>query len=149
MKTISLRITGKCETPANDWHWSIAGSRFMIPVGQQKFEHSLEVPLLDGWNSVHIEHTTEDHHRLHQHGHTYSYVNVTGVYLDGVFCRNSLLLSSGLTAYSKTTNGKTLYLNNLAEPFDLVLKFFHPLKHWQFALSYPTGHSLTKRYDQG
>jgi hypothetical protein len=30
-----------------------------------------------------------------------------------------------------------------------VLKFFHPLKHWQFALSYPTGHSLTKRYDQG
>ena len=119
----------------------------MIPMGQQKFEHRLEVPLLDGWNSVHIEHTTEDHHRLHQRGHTYSYVNITGVYLDGVFCRNSLLLSSGLTAHSKTTNGKTLYLNNLAEPFDLVLKFFHPLKHWQFALSYPTGQSTTKRYD--
>ncbi len=149
MKTISLRISGRCKLPSSDWHWSIAKSRFVIPAGQETFEHSLDVPLMDGWNSVHIEHSIEDHNRLHRHGHRYSFVNVTGVYLDGVFCRGSLLLESGLTAHSKTTNGKTLYLNNLAEPFDLSLKFFHPLEHWQFALSDPMGHSITKHYDQG
>ena len=121
----------------------------MIPAGKQAFEHSLDVPLQDGWNSVHIEHNIEDHNRLHVQGHQYSFVNVTGVYLGGVFCRNALLLASGLTAQSKTTNGKTLFLNNLGEPFDLVLKFFHPLQHWQFALSDPMGHSITKHHDQG
>ena len=149
MKTISLRITGKCTVPSSDWHWNIAGSSFVIATGQQTFEHSLDVPLRDGWNSVHIEHSTKDHNRLHEHGHQYSFVNITGVYLGGVFCRNALLLESGLTARSKTTNGKTLFLDNLGEPFDLVLKFFHPLEHWQFALSDPAGNSITKHYDQG
>ena len=149
MKTISLRITGKCVLPSSDWHWSIAGSRFVIPAGQQRFEHSLDVPLQDGWNSIHIEHNSDDHNRLHEHGHQYSFVNVTGVYLAGVFCSNALLLESGLDAHSRTTDRKTLFINNLGEPFDLVLKFFHPLEHWQFALADPTGRSITKHYDQG
>ena len=149
MKTISLRINGKCQTPAKDWHWSIAGTRFTIPKGQQEFQHSLQVPLRQGWNIVHIEHSTEDHRRLHEHGHRYSFVNITGVYLGGVFCRNALLLASGLGVHSKVNNDKPLFLNNLAEPFDLHLRFFHPLEHWQFALSDPMGHSIKKYYDQG
>lgn len=141
MKTISLRISGKCLLPAEDWHWTIAGNRFVIASGQLSFEHSLEVPVSDGWNTVGIEHSTEDHHRLHKGGHQYSYINITGVYVGGVFCRNDLLKQSGLTARSKATDGKELYLNNLGEPFDLSFKFFTPIEHWQFALLERTGPS--------
>ena len=150
MKTISLRITGKCLVPAEDWHWTIAGRRFVIAAGQQSFEHSLEIPVSEGWNTVEIEHSTEDHHRLHRHGHQYSYVNITGVYLGGAFCRIDLLRLSGLTARSRDTDGKELYLNNLGEPFDVSLKFFSPIEHWQFALLERTGPSglfAESRYD--
>ena len=137
--TISLKIRGKSVLPKNEWRWAIDGVPHVIPPGQQNFEHTVDLQVHDGWNTVEIQHSEEDHNRLHLGGHHYSFVNITGVYIDGVFCRNQLLLSSGSNAQSTVTKDKQLFFDCLGEPFRMRLQFYQPLEHWTFAVTQLAG----------
>ena len=70
---------------------------------------------------------------MHSDGHSYSYLNLSGIYIDNVFCKKELLQASGTVAQS-LINDKELFMKELGEPFTLECWFYYPLEQWSFAL---------------
>ena len=143
MTTISLKIKGKSLVPANDWHWTINGNQYIIPQNQTSFEYIIKLPVKNGWNSIVCKHTHDDHKKLHANEWKYSFVNITGIYINNVYCKKDLLNASGTIAkslikqkgkFSKELEKRWPDLKELGEPFELLIKFYYPLEHWNFAL---------------
>lgn len=132
MKTISIDIKGQTSL-SNEWIWTVHNNEYKISPEQKTFIHTFKMQVQEGWNEFVCQHSIDHHASLHKNGHSYSFINVTGVYINDTFCKKGLLEASGSVAQS-SIHEKELFLKELGEPFVLPIKFYYPLEHWPFAL---------------
>ena len=132
VKTISIKINGIAQV-SNHWIWTIDGSEHSLTSGETSFTYIFEKEVEEGWNKFVCTHSIDNHNDLHTDGHSYSYLNLSGIYIDNVFCKKELLQASGTVAQS-LINDKQLFMKELGEPFTLECWFYYPLEQWSFAL---------------
>ena len=132
MTTISIKINGTAQL-SNDWVWTINGLEHSLTHGKTSFTFIFDKEVTEGWNKFLCTLSIDNPHQLHSDRHSYCFLNISGIYIDNIFCKKELLQASGTVAQS-LINDKKLFMKELGEPFTLECWFYYPLEQWSFAL---------------